>query len=94
MTKRLAIFLYIANALPLAACGSAPEDERTPTAVACRLGPDRDSKWARAIRSVFCAEKANGERRIVRGGLRAKLTHKLPDFRVSSLPLFEARAIS
>ena len=49
MTKRLALFLPAAISLMLAACGSAIEDERTPTAVACRLGPDCDHKWARAI---------------------------------------------
>ena len=49
MTKRLALFFAVAISLALAACGSAPEDEGTPTAVACRLGPDCDFKWARAI---------------------------------------------
>ena len=49
MTKPLALFFSIAISLLLAACGSALEDERTPTAVACRLGTDCDFKWARAI---------------------------------------------
>ena len=49
MPTRLALFFSIAISLMLAACGSAPEDERTPTAVVCRLGPDCDFKWARAI---------------------------------------------
>ena len=49
MTKPLALLFSIAISLLLAACGSALEDERTPTAVACRLGPDCDFKWARAI---------------------------------------------
>jgi len=49
MTKRLLLFSSLVISLMLAACGSAIEDERTPTAVACRLGPDCDHKWARAI---------------------------------------------
>ncbi|MGA9601439.1 MAG: hypothetical protein WBS22_14535 [Methylocystis sp.] len=49
MTKRLTLFSALVISLLMAACGSAPEDERTPTAVACRQGPDCDFKWARAI---------------------------------------------
>jgi len=49
MTKRLPLFSSFVFSLLLAACGSAIEDERTPTAVACRPGPDCDCKWARAI---------------------------------------------
>ena len=49
MTKRLALLFSAATSLLLGACGSAPEDEQTPTAVVCRLGPDCDWKWARAI---------------------------------------------
>jgi hypothetical protein len=49
MTKRLLLFSSFVISLMLAACGSAIEDEGTPTAVACRLGPDCDCKWARAI---------------------------------------------
>jgi hypothetical protein len=49
MPTRLALIFSIAISLMLAACGSAPEDERTSMAVVCRLGPDCDFKWARAI---------------------------------------------
>ncbi|ARN80979.1 hypothetical protein [Methylocystis bryophila] len=49
MTKRLARLCLILISLALAACGSAAEDGATPTSVACRVGPDCDRKWARAI---------------------------------------------
>ncbi len=49
MTKCLPLLPAIGILLTLSACGSAPEDERTPTSVACRLGPDCDRKWARAV---------------------------------------------
>ena len=49
MTKRSLLFLSFGILPMLAACGSAVEDERTPTSVACRLGPDCDRKWARAV---------------------------------------------
>ncbi len=67
MTKRVPLLLAAVISLMLAACGSAPEDERTPTAVACRAGPDCDHKWARAIAWIqqnadYKIERVDGRR--------------------------------